>query len=79
MPRGYNPFQCSAEGHGLVRRIPLDEADQEWLESMNCAGWPALQLDHFERRFWDSGQTVREVCLLYVPSPPEPLIITLAA
>jgi len=67
------------EGPDPVHHIPIEEADQEWLESMNCAGWPALKPGHFQRHFWDSGENVRELCLLHTPPPTEPPTLALAA
>jgi hypothetical protein len=50
----YNLFRPAAvDDH--VPLIALEEADRDWLCSMEAEGWPELPPDYFKRHFVDSG------------------------
>jgi hypothetical protein len=56
----YNMFRPSAaDKHATV--ISLDEAEREWLDSMEAGSWPVLPPDFFKRRFVDSGDNAARV------------------
>jgi len=78
----YNLFR-SAAAVDHVPLIPLEEADRDWLDSMEAEGWPVLPPDFFKRHFVDSGDDVAlpEVPLRYTvaPTPPESAKLVRAA
>jgi hypothetical protein len=78
----YNLFH-SAAADDHVPLIALEEADRDWLDSMEAEGWPVLPPDLFKRHFIDSGDNVArpEVPLLYtaVAAPTESTKLVRAA
>ena len=77
----YNLFRPAVrEGHDQSSFIAIEDAEREWIASMDAQGWPILPDSTFNRYVWFGGERELHVPVRYsVPPASEPSEFAVAA